>query len=130
MFKLAMKMLKKDWKSSVSYIFVMILTIAIHFIFTCSSNVELMPRDGIDLSSLAKGSSGVLYELYHMGAGATQGNSFLPPSDYLNGVIVFFCCFLMFYMNKNYIYNKKKEMAILSVSGASVFQIIFSYLSY
>lgn len=112
MFRLALKMIRKDLKSSAFYMIVMTTTIAISFIFTATSNGKALTVDQVntDLKSLPNMFAAV------------------PASDYLNMVIIVFCCFLMFYVNNNYIYNKKNEIAILSVSGASTFQIIIYFL--
>lgn len=124
MFKLAMKMMKKELKSSLFYLFMMTITIAINFVFTATSNTKMLSQD---------------FSISSAGVSDTQnfGQSFssmlniaeqVPASDYLNAFIVLFCCFLIFYVNNNFIYNKKSEIAILTVSGASTSQIIFYFL--
>ncbi|MDO4465809.1 MAG: FtsX-like permease family protein [Bacillota bacterium] len=112
MIRLALKMIRKDLKSSAFYFIVMTTTIAINFVFTATSNGKILTLDKVITDSRQ------LSTLY----------AAVPASDYLNMVIVAFCCFLMFYVNNNYIYNKKNEIAILSVSGASDFQIIIYFL--
>lgn len=112
MIRLALKMIRKDLRSSAFYFLVMTTTIAINFIFTATSNGKILTLDEVITDTRQ------LNTMY----------AAVPASDYLNMVIVAFCCFLMFYVNNNYIYNKKNEIAILSVSGASDTQIILYFL--
>ncbi|MDO4467234.1 MAG: hypothetical protein Q4C49_09570 [Bacillota bacterium] len=96
MFSLALMMMKKNLKSSLFYLFMMTLTIAINFIFTATSNTQLLGPN-VAVFGLEQG-SGTLSQMLQI----------VPASDYLNATIVIFCCFLIFYINNNFIYTKKK----------------------
>lgn len=124
MFQLAMKMIKKNSKAAFLYFFIMTWTVAISFVFTASANSRVL-NENVAFNGF-KTSEEWIYAA-NAKSWSEIAHAF-PTSDYLNSIIVLFCCFLIFYVNNNYIYHKKNEIAILKVSGASEIQIIYYFL--
>lgn len=101
MFKLSMKMLRREKKSSFFYTATMMIAIIMTFVFS-----SILSNPSLKSQTIAT-------------SGASWADVSLPISEALSFVVVCFCCFLIFYVNNYYILNKSDEIAVLSTSGSS-----------
>lgn len=101
MFKLSIKMLNREKKSSLFYTMTMMIAIIMTFVFSSILNNSSLKSQMIASS------------------GGSWADVNMPISEVLSFVIVCFCCFLIFYVNNYYILNKTDEIAVLSTSGSS-----------
>ncbi len=81
----------------------MTCTIAISFLFTAGSNGQVLNEN----IAFAGFSSPEQQALIQGAKTVSEITKYIPTSDYLNSIIVMFCCFLIFYVNNYYIYHKK-----------------------
>ncbi len=107
--KFALKMLKREYKKSMIYTITLSLTIAITFLFL---NI-------IDNQYLLSQQEASVQWFY------TQ----MPFSTMLSFLIITFCAFMIVFANNFYISRKTKEIAIMTMSGASFLKVTL-YLIY
>ena len=97
--KFSLKMLKKEYKKSFVYTLTLCLTIAVTFLFfNIIDNVYLME---------------------HVSANHSLSGLDIPFSSTLSFIIIIFCAFMIIFANNFYISRKTKEIAIMTMSGAS-----------
>lgn len=101
----ALMMLKKQWKESIGYVLVLMLSILVSFIFT----------DLIDNQLLIDGDLAAGY--------GTWQSVKVPLSKGLPFIIIFVCWIMILYASQYYFNKKTKEFALLAISGSSSFDI-------
>lgn len=108
--RFSMHMLKKEYRKSILYTLTLCLAIAIIFVFfNIIDNVYLLSAKEAAVMSLS--------------------GSDIRFSSYLSFIIIMFCAFMIIFANNFYLSRKGKEMAILTMSGASIMDITL-YLVY
>lgn len=109
-FRFSMNMLKKEYKKSILYTLTLCLSIAIIFVFfNIIDNVYLLSAQ--EISAMSMGGIDIRF------------------SSVLSFIIIIFCAFMIIFANNFYLSRKNKEMAILTMSGASILDITM-YLFY
>ncbi|MCD7894000.1 MAG: ABC transporter permease [Erysipelotrichaceae bacterium] len=108
--KFSLHMLKTEYKKSVVYTITLMLTIAVTYIFFNIIDNPYLMEDTQMLQSDAITSA-------------------IPFSTTLAFVIICFCAFMILFANNFYISRKTKEIAIMTMSGASFLKVT-AYLFY
>lgn len=103
-FKFAMTLLVKEYKKSAFYALTMVFAIAVCFIFFNIMNNDLLADPGAVVG------------------GATWNQVNVPLSTTLSFIIIYFCCFMIFFANSFFISRKTNEIAIMTLSGNSSFK--------
>ena len=111
MFKLSMKMLKREYKNAIFYIVAMTIAIMMTFVF-----FSIIFNQSLDTGEQVVG-------------GSSWAQMSIPVADIVGFVVLAFCGYLIFYVNNYYILNKQDEIAIMTTSGANMIQTTI-YLCY